>query len=201
MHRLKAGIIAGLALAFQAAAPGQQANQHYPTNRPPLRQTKFVALPLGAVKPQGWLRDQLTIQANGLTGHLDEFWPSLVYSLAIGERFEAIKRHHATLPVIDWAVHPTTPWNYGLAVDREHPEKSIQVARQGRPGKEPFGPNDAAVVLQVQGRAIPGWTLIDNSAGPLPASPVTSNEPPVTLELIPYGCTRLRITEFPVLAR
>lgn len=122
----------------------------------------------------------------------------LVYSLKIGERFEELKRHHPTLPVIDWAVHPTTPWNYGLVIDRENPEKSIQVARRDRPGKEPFAQKDAPVVLKVQGRAILEWKLVDNSVGETPTSPAVSQEPLTTLELIPYGCTRLRITEFPV---
>ncbi len=46
-----------------------------PANKSPLQPTALRALPVGAVRPAGWLRDQLQIQANGLTGHLDEFWP------------------------------------------------------------------------------------------------------------------------------
>ncbi len=46
-------------------------------NRAPLPANAFYLLPLTSVKPRGWLRRQLEIQAAGLTGHLDEFWPSV----------------------------------------------------------------------------------------------------------------------------
>lgn len=42
------------------------------TSRAPLRE-----LPLGAVRPQGWLRDQLRLQADGQTGQLEEVWPDV----------------------------------------------------------------------------------------------------------------------------
>ncbi|MBA3439933.1 MAG: glycoside hydrolase family 127 protein, partial [Pyrinomonadaceae bacterium] len=46
-------------------------------NRQPLPQNAFNLLPLTAVKPRGWLRRQLQIQADGMSGHLDEIWPDV----------------------------------------------------------------------------------------------------------------------------
>jgi hypothetical protein len=43
-------------------------------NRAGLQPDALRLLPLGAVRPKGWLHRQLRIQADGLTGHLDEIW-------------------------------------------------------------------------------------------------------------------------------
>jgi glycosyl hydrolase family 127 (putative beta-L-arabinofuranosidase)/beta-L-arabinofuranosidase (glycosyl hydrolase family 127) len=40
----------------------------------PLARQPFQLLPTGAVRPTGWLRRQLQVQADGLGGHLDETW-------------------------------------------------------------------------------------------------------------------------------
>ena len=43
-------------------------------NRAPLAPNAFSFLPLTSIRPAGWLEDQLRIQANGLSGHLDQTW-------------------------------------------------------------------------------------------------------------------------------
>ncbi len=42
-----------------------------------LKEVCYKPLELGKIKPKGWLKKQLQIQADGLVGHLDEFWPSI----------------------------------------------------------------------------------------------------------------------------
>ena len=46
-------------------------------HRAPLQKNKLAALPVGAVRPSGWLLEQLRIQADGLSGKLFEMWPDV----------------------------------------------------------------------------------------------------------------------------
>src|SRR5690242_8586161 len=57
-----------------------------------LRPQALAPLPLGQIRPAGWLRQQLRIQADGLSGHLDEFWPDIANSRWIGGDAEGWER-------------------------------------------------------------------------------------------------------------
>ncbi|MFI2742676.1 beta-L-arabinofuranosidase domain-containing protein [Zhouia sp. PK063] len=47
-------------------------NDYYASNKDPLQHEFFAKLPVTAFKPEGWLRKQLELQKDGLTGHLGE---------------------------------------------------------------------------------------------------------------------------------
>jgi len=58
-------------------------------------------------------------------------------------------------------------------------------------------PEDVPIVLKIKARQVPQWGMNGANAAEVPLSPVKTNSPRTLVELIPYGCSRLRISEFP----
>jgi DUF1680 family protein len=128
----------------------------------------------------------------------------LVYALKMGERWACVRSDSPgdgyPRACTDWAVYPTTPWNYALEVDASTLARDV-VFEEHPVGEQPFSPDGAPMTAVVQGRRLSSWGMERGSAADAPPSPVVSDEKLETLTLIPYGCTNLRITEFPTLAR
>ena len=57
-----------------------------------LKKSVFTPIPGNSIKPLGWLRRQLEIQAQGLSGHLDLVWPDVSQSRWIGGDKEGWER-------------------------------------------------------------------------------------------------------------
>ncbi len=47
-------------------------NTHYTSNRAPLKPSAFIKLPVGVVKPEGWVKECILRQKNGLSGQLGD---------------------------------------------------------------------------------------------------------------------------------
>ena len=68
-------ILALCSLAVAAAASAQPDTRF---NRAPLQPRPYAELPIGAVKPAGWLNEQLVRMRDGMTGHLDSLYPQVM---------------------------------------------------------------------------------------------------------------------------
>uniref|UniRef100_Q01SC7 Uncharacterized protein n=1 Tax=Solibacter usitatus (strain Ellin6076) TaxID=234267 RepID=Q01SC7_SOLUE len=129
-----------------------------------------------AVRMSSWFNNSTSVERG-----------PLVYSLRIGENWHKIKQ---TGPSSDWEVYPSTPWNYALV-------KGAFTAVERPIERQPFRAESSPVEITAKARRLPEWTLVDDSPGVLPVSPVTSKRPEETITLVPYGAAKLRITAFP----
>ena len=116
----------------------------------------------------------------------------LTYSLRIGESYD---RYAGTAEFPEYAVHATTPWNYGLALDTGAP---VFTATGGPLAANPFTLDGTPVRITAPARRIEQWQAdSQHVVTPLQDSPARSTAPVETVTLIPMGAARLRITAFP----
>jgi hypothetical protein len=117
---------------------------------------------------------------------------SLLYSLKIEDEWRKVVDRET---VSDFEIYPKSPWNYALAPDPGLQLTNDESVSPGFGG----GVDGSRLSACVRARRLPGWDIEHNAAAPVPQSPVTSDEPLQELTLVPYGITKLRIGEFPVL--
>ncbi|MBS1725073.1 MAG: glycoside hydrolase family 127 protein [Armatimonadetes bacterium] len=139
----------------------------------------------------------------------------LTFSLKIGEkvtRFDSTKtalgdsQWQKSLDTEAWPAYaytPTTPWNYALAIDPAHPERSLTVAKRPWPSSNfPFTLDEVPIQIQAKGAILPSWTIDRfGLVSELQQSPTVSADPVQKITLVPMGAARLRISAFPWLAK
>lgn len=119
----------------------------------------------------------------------------LVYSLKIEGETKTKDRNDRFREFTE--VFPTSPWNYGIKTSTlSDLENAILVQENSWDGSYPWNLENAPIELSLVGNRIPEWiNLIE-----IPADlKVSGSYPEEKLILVPYGCTTLRITEFPVI--
>lgn len=129
----------------------------------------------------------------------------LVYALKIAEEWkhQTVKDDKVRYGDDYYEVLPRSPWNYGI-LDFKHPSEVFTVQQKNFNTKFPWTADNAPIEIKAKAKLVAGWKLYNGMAGPIPYTgsvnkdTYTEDAPVTEITLIPYGCTTLRISEFPV---
>ncbi|MDQ6844872.1 MAG: glycoside hydrolase family 127 protein, partial [Bacteroidota bacterium] len=152
---------------------------------------------------QEWTKNKNSVSVN---------YGPLTFSLKINESYKLMDSKASAIGDSKWQanadqskwpayeIYPASMWNYGLVLNDKPAADQFEIIKKAWPKDDfPFTQENVPILLKAKGKIIPSWTLDKYGlVATLPQSPVNVDTPEKTIELIPMGAARLRISSFPV---
>jgi uncharacterized protein len=154
----------------------------YAQQQPNLARQPYQEIPLGAIKPEGWLRQQLQIMRDGSTGHLDEVhnklkndngwlggkgdgWEETPYwldgAVPLAYLLDDKSLKEKVLQYINWTLEHQRPSGYFGPISKDEREKGISITPETCASGEDWWPKMIMLkVLQQYYEAMPDDRVI-----------------------------------------
>jgi len=99
-------------------------------------------------------------------------------------------------PFADYELFPRSNWRFAAVAS----ELFRAEATTHSPGERPFSDDAPPLTVRLKMASVPrkNWPVVRHSAGPVPPTFTARAESLKEVTLVPYGCARLRIAQFPI---